>query len=369
MKEREQRLKLRQIEVFLVAARHGNFGDAARALAITPSALSQTIADLEHSIGDNVRLFARDQSGARLTVQGQLLVERGGRLLGAEEEARNAIANAGNADATVFRIAYDPSFAGLARGMFDTLVRGHDRLRLEAVEADSDAVAQKVQSGDAELGLAYLPSETGDALETEAFASEPLCVLSSLKYTPPQAIVPPHQDDKEPENAYVMLEALADAPFAFPWFEKATAPELLPLRRRVEGYFQAHNFKPRRVVFRGSDLASVLEVIRAGVAIAILGRYACLGDVDHLDTWPIRPAPELRPFGTLRKKGVAVSVEAAAFGEGVRHELSLGDTTGIVLRTKDRPGTPALDRKATLHTAGGAATSVKGKSRTRKGAA
>src|SRR5262249_40194817 len=90
-KPEQSQLQLRHLEVFLAAARHGNFSKAAEELEVSSSALSQTIAELEADIGEGVRLFDRGQGGARLTDQGRALVHHAERLLEDAEVARSAV--------------------------------------------------------------------------------------------------------------------------------------------------------------------------------------------------------------------------------------------------------------------------------------
>jgi len=92
----QQHLKLRQVEVFLEAAQYGNFGAASRSLGVSSAYVSESISDLERNLGD-VRLFDRDQNGARLTDAGKLLVEKGERLLNAEAEILSAVEGLGSA--------------------------------------------------------------------------------------------------------------------------------------------------------------------------------------------------------------------------------------------------------------------------------
>lgn len=61
-----------QLDAFAEVARHGNFSEAASRLAITQSALSQRILNLESEIGAN--LFIREPAGARLTETGERLL-------------------------------------------------------------------------------------------------------------------------------------------------------------------------------------------------------------------------------------------------------------------------------------------------------
>jgi molybdenum-dependent DNA-binding transcriptional regulator ModE len=84
---------LRQIEIFLEAARNDSFSDASKTLGITSTAIGQTISDLERSLGENVQLFDRNRSGARLTHAGKVLLQRAPRLLRDETEARSVLAS------------------------------------------------------------------------------------------------------------------------------------------------------------------------------------------------------------------------------------------------------------------------------------
>ncbi len=60
---------LRAVEAFITIARVGSFGEAARQLGISPSALSRRIKTLEEHLGE--RVFERHQAGTHLTAAGQ----------------------------------------------------------------------------------------------------------------------------------------------------------------------------------------------------------------------------------------------------------------------------------------------------------
>lgn len=60
---------LRAVEAFITIARAGSFGEAAKQLGISPSALSRRVKSLEEHLGE--RVFERHQSGTRLTAAGQ----------------------------------------------------------------------------------------------------------------------------------------------------------------------------------------------------------------------------------------------------------------------------------------------------------
>ena len=70
-----RRLKLRDLHVFFVVAQEGSLAKAASRLRVSQPAVSQLIADLEHSVG--AKLFDRSSRGVALTIYGRALIGRG----------------------------------------------------------------------------------------------------------------------------------------------------------------------------------------------------------------------------------------------------------------------------------------------------
>jgi len=70
-----QRLRLRDLRVFFVAAQSGSLAKAAAQLRVSQPAVSQVVANLEHSLG--VRLFDRTRRGVELTLYARALLSRG----------------------------------------------------------------------------------------------------------------------------------------------------------------------------------------------------------------------------------------------------------------------------------------------------
>jgi len=70
-----RRLRLRDLHLFFAVVQRGSMAKAAAHLGITQPAVSEVIADLEHTLG--VRLFDRKPHGVELTSYGHVLQERG----------------------------------------------------------------------------------------------------------------------------------------------------------------------------------------------------------------------------------------------------------------------------------------------------
>ncbi len=91
--------RLAEMEVFVAAAEHGGFSAAARARAMTPSAVSKLVSRLEVRLG--TRLFNRSTRKLQLTSEGAAFFERCRTILAQIEEAERC---AGISEAPVGRV-------------------------------------------------------------------------------------------------------------------------------------------------------------------------------------------------------------------------------------------------------------------------
>jgi DNA-binding transcriptional LysR family regulator len=83
-------VSLRQLRVFVAAAKHSSFVRAAKELHITPPAVSMQISDLEQSVG--LPLFDRIGRRASLTMTGEYLLVHARKILSTLREAEDTIA-------------------------------------------------------------------------------------------------------------------------------------------------------------------------------------------------------------------------------------------------------------------------------------
>src|SRR5262245_43709654 len=70
-----RRLRLRDLRVFFAVVQSGSLAQAAVRLRVSQPAVSQVIADLEHTLG--VKLFDRSRRGVEPTVYARALLTRG----------------------------------------------------------------------------------------------------------------------------------------------------------------------------------------------------------------------------------------------------------------------------------------------------
>lgn len=87
-------MNLRQLELFTLVAETENVSEAARKLYMTQPAVSQTIADLEDSVG--LKLFDRMNRRMQLTYAGEVLYDYSKKILSLVEEAESQMLDLAN---------------------------------------------------------------------------------------------------------------------------------------------------------------------------------------------------------------------------------------------------------------------------------
>ncbi|GII61701.1 LysR family transcriptional regulator [Sphaerisporangium krabiense] len=154
------------MRTFEAVARHRTVTDAAVALELSPSSVSEQIRTLERSLG--VTLFERTPKGMRLTEAGERLLSWTGRLLDQAEQARREVTGHSRA---------------LRLGALETIAATHVPgvlARLTASRPDADVQVVPSASRDELLAAmtagrldAALLLDTGDALGDLGFAAPP----------------------------------------------------------------------------------------------------------------------------------------------------------------------------------------------------
>ncbi len=131
-----QRLSLRGLRTFCLAARHNSFRQAADALFVTASAVSHQIIRLEEEIG--TPLFERQPRAVALTPAGRSLYEELGPLI---EELDAAVSrHRGSAVRETLRISVQPFFASeLFVPSLNEFTRRHPEIDLEVQTSDEAA--------------------------------------------------------------------------------------------------------------------------------------------------------------------------------------------------------------------------------------
>ena len=143
----------RRLAVLREFAVRGTIAAAADALAFTPSAVSQQLAQLQREAG--VELFRKVGRRLELTDAGRTLVARADELLARIEEIDAELAaQAEEVRGTVRIGAFQTAASAIVIPALDRLAERHPRLRVELVEAEAEESLPVLERGGLDVAIA-----------------------------------------------------------------------------------------------------------------------------------------------------------------------------------------------------------------------
>ena len=312
------RTSLATMRVFAVVAETGSIRLAAERLGRTASAVSEKLKQFEHEVG--APLFESGRK-SRLTavgsfVQGQvrdLLSHVDRKLATLQAYSHNAIGRIDIAVVPSIATTILPGAIGRFRGQWPAV-------EITARDADSRSVADMVQSGTVELGIASMAAERRAIRFTPLF-DEPLGIVCR-RDDPLHAAM---ADDDRPKSL-CNWSALSGRTFLTNAIFD-TSRIALP----------AHPAHAPIVVY---NVLSLLALVRANIGITILPRLTVTGLEPDIGFIPIEEPDARRTVGVITRAEEMLSPAAAAFLRIVQQQL--GDIAGTFSLTLAGGGIDAL---------------------------
>jgi DNA-binding transcriptional LysR family regulator len=260
----------------------------ARALHLTPSAISQQIGSLSRDLG--VPLLAQNGRGVRLTPQAELLLEHGSLVDAQLERARADLAAMEQGIIGELRVgAFATAVTGLVVPALRRLRRERPGLRLSIEEIEAPECFTRLDRGDLDLAVTVdygSGPHRGDArYHRQELLDDPL--LIALPASHPLA-----------RQASIDLRALAHER----WIVAAAQG---PCKEAAAAAFAAAGFNPD-VAHRASDWSALLGLVAAGCGIGLIPRLA-------IDPNPSRELRIRPPSGRSRpSRHIYAAVRAGA---------------------------------------------------------
>jgi len=244
-------LTFKQLRYFEALARHGHFGRAAEACAISQPALSQQIKALEEELGAD--LFERDRRQVRLTRFGEEIVTRAKDILRSLDELEGYAHASRDGLVARLRIGVIPTVAPyLLPGLIGDLTRLHGGLDLHVRETLTPRLVQELHEGRLDMAIVALP------------VSEPSLTEVSL-FTESFVLVRPKSDEGKPAPNRDALREM----------------RLLLLEEGHCFRDQALSFcnaKPRtmqpRDLLDASSLSTLVQMVDAGLGVTLIPEMA-----------------------------------------------------------------------------------------------
>ncbi|MEU6176119.1 LysR family transcriptional regulator [Streptantibioticus parmotrematis] len=171
------RISLRQLDYFVVAAQTGTMTGAARQLFVSQAAVSLGIAELERQLG--VQLLLRSKSkGLTLTEAGRVLLPQARTLLSRTDELQAGLRDVGQTPAGDLLVGCFTTIAPfLLPGLLEEFQRAHPRVRVDFVEGSLVDLQHQLLDGRCEMAVLYgVDIQPGIAHEV-LYATEPHVLL------------------------------------------------------------------------------------------------------------------------------------------------------------------------------------------------
>lgn len=242
-------LTLKQLRYFAALARHGHFGHAAEACAISQPALSMQIKELEEALG--TMLFERGARQVRLTGFGEVFAERVREILRDVDELGDLARASRDRLVGRLRIGIIPTIAPyLLPRIIGDLTRAFPELDIQVRETLTPKLAQELSDGLLDTAIVALP------VSDPAFAEVPILT----------------------EN-FVLVRDARQAGQPAPSREKLRGMRLLLLEEGHCFRDQALSFcsiptgRPREGL-DGSSLSTLVQMVGAGIGVTFIPEMA-----------------------------------------------------------------------------------------------
>ncbi|MGW2048968.1 LysR family transcriptional regulator [Streptomyces sp. NPDC001858] len=276
----------RRLRVLRAVALRGGVVDAAKVLHLTPSAVSQHLAQLEREVGQP--LVDRSRRRAGLTPAGQLLAARAERIEHELAEARRELAEfTGRATGPVAIAAFSTAVSHLLVPALDALARTRPGLEPRVVELEGPEALRELRTGGLDLVVVEYdsddpaPDRQARDLAAVPVADDEYRVVTPVGWTPPPRTV----------------RDLADRPWV-------AGPSGTACRRALERISRQYGFTARRM-HTCREFPTVLALVRSGLGAAVVPTLALADAPPETVTLPTVPVAGHRRIAAVLRASPA----------------------------------------------------------------
>lgn len=242
-------LTLRQLQIFVVAARHLSYARAAEELHLTPPAVSMQLKQLEDNVG--LPLFERMGRGVGLTDAGEMLVHHAMRVLGEIKDAEANLQSLLGAESGQISVGLVSTAKYFMPKLLAKFSQENPGIEVQFTVGNREALLQKLQDNAIDLAvMGRIPVEI-DA-HAEPLASHPYVIIAPA-------------DHPLREARRFDLQELRHETFLL-------REEGSGSRRVAEEMFKNHLFKPARTIGMGSN-ETIKQAVMAGMGISLLSLH------------------------------------------------------------------------------------------------
>ena len=294
-------ITLRQLRYLSALARHGHFGRAAEACAVTQPALSMQIRDLERTLG--VAVVERRPNEVMLTEVGREIARRGEDVLAASRDLVDFARHRGGLLVGRLTLGVIPTLAPyLLPRMLPVLQGKFPELRLELRETQTRQLVEEIKSGLLDAAMLALPLGEPDIDTLLLFEDLFLLAVPASDPRPAGKRVAAGDID---QSRLILLEdghCLRDQALAF----CATA--------------RNHSGAASRAAFGASSLTTVMQMVANGYGVTLIPQIAA--EVERRDKrvkfLRLKTPEPGRSIGLAFRRTSPRTADFAALGEVVK---------------------------------------------------
>ncbi|MCL2658055.1 MAG: LysR substrate-binding domain-containing protein [Betaproteobacteria bacterium] len=286
-------LSLRQLTVFLEAARQMSFARAAESLHLTQPAISMQIHQLEEVVG--LPLFERVGKKLTLTHAGELFRHHAARVIGELQDAEQVLDSLKGLRSGRTMVGLVTTAKYFAPKLLAQFTERHPQVDVQFLVGNRETLIKALRDNEIDFAVMGQPPEKFDA-QAVAIAENPhvLAAHKSHRFVGAREI-----DFHElREDTFLMRESGSGT------------------RLVMEAMFKQHLFTPKRMMTLGSN-ETVKQAIMAGMGISLLSLHSLelelrTGEVGLLD---VIGTPVLRNWYLVNMNSKKLAPAAEAFRE------------------------------------------------------
>jgi DNA-binding transcriptional LysR family regulator len=257
VERRKQDLDAKLLRTFVTIVDLRSFTRAGRRLGLSQSAISQQIGAQERQLG--VKLLVRAGTGVRPTPAGEILLHYARQILLKVDEAQRVLLSYESTGSGVLRIgAGGAACEHLLPSVLQSFHEGFPRIELRVLSGPSRTSIERLLAGDLDIGMLTLPVTEGKLRLFELGRDELVVIASPSHPWSTRRRIEPRELAEQPLLVY----------------ERRSSTFHIVERMLLEaGVFP-------RVVMEMDHLGAVSSMVRAGLGLAVVPRWAVLDDVN-----------------------------------------------------------------------------------------
>jgi DNA-binding transcriptional LysR family regulator len=286
-----RKVSIRQLRVFVAAARHSSFARAAEELHITPPAVSMQISDLEKSVG--LPLFDRIGRSAELTMTGEHLLVYARRILSTLREAEDTIARfrgLRGGELTIGMVSTAKYFMPRLLARFRA---EHPLVELRMTVGNRESLSEALIRNEVDLAIMGRPPKE-IATDAEPFAAHPYVIVAAPIH--PLAA-----------QSRVPVTALASLPFIVREPSSGTRASMIQ-------FFREHGIEPTVAMEMPSN-ETIKQAVIADMGLAFLSLHTLGLELQFglLRILQVEDLPLMRRWFVIHPQAKTLSPAAESF--------------------------------------------------------